>query len=100
MPKKTYADFKAVKQAVSMVLVLDYYGITDCFERSDDGLGGSCIHEGAAPTQFRVSISKNAWHCVSEYKRGDTYVAKYVPIGNRTPSTEELGTEARICFWL
>jgi DNA primase len=73
-------DFKAVKQAVSMVQVLDHYGITDRFKRSGDSLSGPCpIHNGTDPTQFRVSISKNCWNCFSECKHGGNvldFVAK------------------------
>jgi hypothetical protein len=28
------------------------------------------LHNGQSPTQFRVSISKNCWHCFSECKSG------------------------------
>ena len=73
MPKRTYVDFRAVKQAVSIVQILDHYGLTDKFKRSANGdtLTGPCpLHNGENPTQFRVSISKNCWHCFSECKNG------------------------------
>lgn len=38
MPKKTFVDIRAVKQAVSMLQVLDNYGITGRFNRSGASL--------------------------------------------------------------
>jgi DNA primase len=71
MPKSPYVDFKAVKQAVSIVQILDHYQLTDRFKRNGDSLTGPCpLHNGQSPTQFRVSISKNCWHCFSECKSG------------------------------
>ena len=89
---KTYADFEAIKHAVSIVLLLDCYGISGRFRRGGDSFSGSCaIHDGPDLMQFGISISKKCWTCSSEGKRGDTYAAKYIPIGYRTPSLEELG---------
>lgn len=71
MPKTPYVDFKAVKQAVSMVQILDHYLLTDRFKPSGDSLSGPCpLHNGEGSTQFRVSISKNCWHCFSDCKAG------------------------------
>jgi DNA primase len=71
MPKTQYVDFKAVKQAVSILQILDHYHLTERFKRNGDSLTGPCpLHNGQSPTQFRVSISKNCWHCFSECKRG------------------------------
>ena len=55
-----FVDFKAVKAAVSILQVLERYGIAEKFKRSGDSLSGPCpLHDGQNPTQFRVSISKN-----------------------------------------
>src|ERR1700722_8022865 len=71
MPKSQFVDFRAVKAAITMEQVLDHYGILDKFKRGTDSLNGPCpIHRGSNPTQFRVSISKNIWHCFSECKHG------------------------------
>ncbi|TAK97421.1 MAG: toprim domain-containing protein [Verrucomicrobia bacterium] len=71
MPKSLFVDFKAVKAAITMEQVLDHYGLLDKFKRSGDSLSGPCpIHKGSNPTQFRVSVSKNLWHCFSECKHG------------------------------
>jgi len=71
MPKSRYVDFRAVKQAVTIVQILDHYKLTDSFQRKDDSLSGPCpIHEGENQTSFRVSVSKNCWNCFGECKRG------------------------------
>ena len=71
MSKSSFIDFKAVKSAITMERVLEHYGLLDKFKKTGDSLSGSCpIHKGSNPTQFRVSVSKNIWHCFSECKGG------------------------------
>jgi len=71
MSKTPFVDFKAIKAAITMEQVLEHYGILDKFKSGTDSLTGPCpIHGGSNPTQFRVSISKNIWHCFSECKHG------------------------------
>jgi len=71
MSKSQFIDFKAVKAAITMEQVLEHYGILDKFKRGTDSLNGPCpIHKGSNPTQFRISVSKNIWHCFSECKHG------------------------------
>ncbi len=71
MSKSSFIDFKAVKAAITMERILLHYGLMDKFKRSGDSLNGPCpIHKGSSPTQFRVSTSKNIWHCFSECKQG------------------------------
>src|SRR5580698_7680759 len=80
MAKSQFVDFRAVKAAITMEQVLDHYGILDKFKRGTDSLNGPCpIHRGSNSTQFRISISKNIWHCFSECKHGGNvldFVAK------------------------
>jgi DNA primase len=71
MPKSSFVNFKAIKAAVTMEQVLQHYGLLDKFKKGGDSLSGPCpIHKGSNPTQFRVSVSKNVWHCFSECKHG------------------------------
>lgn len=71
MPKSNYVDFKAVKASVSMLQILDHYGLTERFKRTNDSLSGACpLHNGENPTQFRVSLAKNCWNCFGQCKRG------------------------------
>ena len=66
-----FVDFKAVKAAVSLPQVLERYGLADKFKRTGDSLSGPCpLHNGENPTQFRVSINKNCWHCFGRCNDG------------------------------
>src|SRR5439155_18065696 len=66
-----YVDFKAVKASVSMLQILDHYGLTERFKRSGHSLSGACpLHNGDNRRQFRVSASKNCWNCFGKCKRG------------------------------
>jgi hypothetical protein len=44
MSKQQFVDFREVKQAVSMLQILDHYGLTDQMTRSGNGrsLSGKC----------------------------------------------------------
>jgi DNA primase len=73
MATREFVDFKAVKAAVTMVRILDHYGLTNQFKRTANGdtLTGACpIHKGENPTQFRISVSKNCWNCFGRCQRG------------------------------
>ena len=73
MPKANYVDFRAVKQTVSILQILDHYNLTSRFKRSQNGesLTGACpLHNGQNPTQFRVSTKKNCWNCFGDCKSG------------------------------
>jgi DNA primase len=68
MKKRSFVDFEAIKAAVNITQVLEHYGLADQFKKSNNGdsWSGPCpIHQGTNPTQFRVSVSKNCWHCFS-----------------------------------
>jgi DNA primase len=85
MPKSQYVDFKAVKASVSMLQILDHYGLTERFKRNNDSLSGSCpLHNGDNPTQFRVSLSKNCWNCFGQCKRGGN-VLDFVALKESVP---------------
>ena len=67
--KAEFVDFKAIKQSVTMLQVLDRYGIV--LKRSGDNLSGPCpLHGGENPTHFRVSVSKSCFNCFGECKSG------------------------------
>lgn len=59
-----FVDFKAVKAAVTMLQVLEHYGLAESFKRTGNSLSGPCpLHNGQNRTQFRVSLGKNCWNC-------------------------------------
>ena len=70
---KPYIDFAAVKAAVTIVQVLERYGILASLRPlpSRDGFVGRCpIHQGTSQDQFKVSVSKNCWNCFGDCKGG------------------------------
>src|ERR1035437_5846688 len=80
-------DFKAIKQSVSILQVLDRYGVTAGLKRRGDSLSGPCpLHGGHNPTQFRVSLSKNCFNCFGDCHGGGSVldlVAKAEKVGLR-----------------
>jgi DNA primase len=67
-----WVDFRAVKQAVTMRMVLDYYQIK--LKGSRDELRGRCpIHKGEGADAFHVNVEKNCFQCFagSCKKRGN-----------------------------
>lgn len=71
MPKTEWVDFEQVKKSVTIVQILERYGLMTKLHRRGDSLSGPCpIHNGENATAFRVSISKNCWNCFSQCKCG------------------------------
>lgn len=70
--EKEWVDFKAVKAAVSMQMVLDHYGIKG-LKKSGDELRGPCpIHEAKDNARsFTANLGKNAFQCFSCGSRGN-----------------------------
>ena len=53
--KKNWVDFKAIKERVSIEMVLGLYDFLEGFKRSGKNLVGCCpIHKGSNPRQFSV----------------------------------------------
>ena len=59
-----WVDFKMIKEAVDMQMVLDHYGIKG-LTKSGDELRGSCpMHKGSPRSKdFTVNVRKNAFKC-------------------------------------
>lgn len=73
MPKNNgdFVDFSHVKRSITIVQILEHYGLTSKLRQNGDRYSGPCpIHNGDNPTHFRVSISKNCWNCFGKCKRG------------------------------
>lgn len=60
---RDWVDFKAVKAAVTMEMVLDHYGITGLKKVRDDLKGKCPIHRGSDTKHFTVNLSKNVFKC-------------------------------------
>jgi DNA primase len=75
---KEWVDFKAVKAAVTMQMVLEHYSLTE-WQRRGDELRGPCpIHKGTKPKQFSVNITKNAFQCFYEHCKARGNVLDFV----------------------
>lgn len=69
--KSDFVDFSHVKKSVTIVQILEHYGLTSKLQQNGDKFTGPCpIHDGENPTHFRVSISKNCWNCFGKCKQG------------------------------
>ena len=56
-----WVDFKAIKAAVTMEMILGRYGV-NWLRKKDDELRGRCpIHQGEGQSTFHVSLSKNVF---------------------------------------
>ena len=66
-----WVDFKAIKAAVTMEMVLGRYGV-NWLRKKDDELRGRCpIHQGEGQSTFHVSLTKNVFNCFSCKARGN-----------------------------
>jgi DNA primase len=64
-PDKPWVDFKQVKAAVSMEMVLAHYGV-NWLRKSGAELRGKCpIHQGDSERAFHVNLNKGAFNCFS-----------------------------------
>jgi len=68
---RQWVDFRAVKEAVNISMVLDHYGINWLRKRGDELRGRCPIHNGEGTDTFHVSLSKNAFQCFSCKARGN-----------------------------
>jgi DNA primase len=66
-----WVDFPAVKQAVSMLMVLDHYQVKGLKAQGHELYGRCPIHKGEGSDAFRVSVQKNAFNCFSCHARGN-----------------------------
>lgn len=66
-----WVDFAAVKQAVSLPAVLEYYQVAGLRRRRDQLVGRCPIHRGQRDDSFRVSLSRNGFQCFACQARGN-----------------------------
>jgi DNA primase len=61
-----WVDFKKVKEAVDMQMVLDHYGIKGLVKSGDELRGRCPIHRGSQSSKnFSVNVPKNGFKCFS-----------------------------------
>ncbi|MCG6552029.1 MAG: CHC2 zinc finger domain-containing protein [Candidatus Magnetominusculus sp. LBB02] len=79
MPKSKkghdWVDFKAVKDIITMEMVLDHYGLMSKLNQSGKNLVGCCpIHQGVNPRQFSVNPDKNIFNCFGNCNGGGNVI--------------------------
>src|SRR3990167_8277173 len=86
-PNSGFVDFKTIKRSISMLQILEHYGLMQSLKRNGDSLSGPCpLHGGQSEGQFKVSISKNCWNCFGKCKTGGNvldFVSRKEKIGIR-----------------
>jgi len=74
-----WVDFKKVKGAVDMQMVLDHYGIKGMTKSGDELRGGCPIHKGSPRSKnFSVNLLKNAFKCFSSECKAKGNVLDFV----------------------
>jgi DNA primase len=69
--QNTYVDFRAVKEAVSIRMALDHYGV-NWLRKNGEELRGRCpIHKGEGTDTFHANLGKNIFNCFSCKARGN-----------------------------
>ena len=112
--KTEWVDFRKVKAAVTMQMVLDHYGIKG-LSKSGDELRGPCpIHKGSARSKnFTVNLVKNAFKCFSsdckakgnvldfvaaiescDVKAAALKLAEWFKIGESEPTSQEAADDS------
>jgi hypothetical protein len=67
-----WVDFRAVKEAVTMKMVLDHYGVKGLREAGDQLRGPCPIHKAKETARsFTVHLDKNAFNCFSCGSKGN-----------------------------
>ena len=87
-PKENWVDYKAIKQQVSMQMVLDSYKIK--LKRSGKNYVCCCpIHKGTNFRQFSVNLEKSIWQCFGDCQTGGNVLdfAAMMEFGNKEPSS-------------
>jgi len=69
--QNNWVDFKTVRTAVTMEMVLGHYGINGLGKKGDE-LSGRCpLHEGKGKNTLHVNLTKNVFNCFSCKARGN-----------------------------
>jgi DNA primase len=83
--ENNWVDFKAVKAAVSITMVLDHYGVNWLRKEKGELVGRCPIHKGEGSRTFHANPEKNAFNCFSCKAKGNVldFVAAMEQVGVR-----------------
>ena len=63
MTSKTWVDFRAVKEKVTMEMLLKRYGISGFKRIGNDAKGNCPFHESEGGNSLSVNFEKNTFYC-------------------------------------
>lgn len=67
----TWLNFAALRERISLEMVLTEYAKVENLRRQGDRLIGPCpIHKGDSPRAFHADLGKNVWFCFTKCHRG------------------------------
>ena len=84
---QSFVSFAEVKRAVTIVALLEHYGLFSTLTAKGQNLVGACpFCDGKSTRQFQVNPEKNAWYCFGCKQGGNVldFVAKRERVGVRT----------------
>lgn len=111
-------DFQAIKSRVSIVQVLEHYGLLEKMRQNGDTITGDCpIHKNNGRVAFRANATIGFWNCFNQCScSGDIFdfVARKekvslqkaariiagwfeIPLEASKPETEEAANHAEMC---
>ena len=78
MESKKWVDFRLVKEAISMEMLLLHYGISD-FQRNGDEAKGNCpFHQSESGKSLAINFSKNTFYCFAKNCKAKGNVLDFV----------------------
>ncbi len=76
--KKAWVDFKLIKAAVTMEMLVVQYGVIGLV-RTGDELRGVCpVHEGKSKREFSINLTKNTFCCFASVCKARGNVLDFV----------------------
>jgi|ERR1035441_4604182 hypothetical protein len=75
MATSRYVNFHIVKREVSLLQVLEHYGLVNQLRGNGNILTGACpIHGGNSKTAFCANLSNNYWNCLGHSSGGGNII--------------------------
>lgn len=96
MSERTYVDFKALKERISMREILDHYGLTEQMEaKGDHTLVGRCpFTDSTSTTAFKANLERDIWYSFALGAGGN--ILDFVA---RMEETDVVGAANLIAAW-
>ena len=67
MPESKFIDFQAIKSQVSILQILEHYGLMSRLTQVGEIISGKCpVHENNRNIAFRANTTINCWNCFNQ----------------------------------